>query len=200
MVKQTLASALSLSIAMCGCVDTRTTDTARSAVEQLLLSTAADRAVADADLSSLKGTTAYVDTTHFEATDKGYVIVALRDSLGATGALLAPDQKAAEAVVEVGSGALALDRSDFLFGIPSIPIPIPGIGMFKTPEISLFKTISQKGVAKLRLFAREQKSGKQLLSTGPKAGRSYYTRWQILLVSFKTTDVPEKKTVRKLPF
>ena len=138
-------------------------------MEQLLLSTAADRAVADADLSSLKGTTAYVDTTHFEATDKGYVIVALRDSLGATGALLAPDQKAAEAVVEVGSGALALDRSDFLFGIPSIPIPIPGIGMFKTPEISLFKTISQKGVAKLRLFAREQKSGKQLLSTGPKA-------------------------------
>lgn len=190
-----------LILSLSGCVDMRTTDTSRTAVEQLLLSTAADRALRYPSFDKLKGIKVFLDATNLEATDKGYVIAALRDRVGASGGILVADVKEADAVLEVGSGALANDRSDTLIGVPSLPVPIPGMGLLQTPEIAVFKKTKQQGEAKLILQARDLKTGKQTLSTGPQAGHCYYSRWKVLFfISFKTTDIPEKRRRRLWPF
>ena len=180
-----------LALLLSGCVSGRITDTSRTAVEQLLLSTAADRAVGLVDTSALEGKKVFVDVANLEATDKGYVVVAIRNELSTHGVDVVPDAKDAEVVVEAGSGALANDRSDFLFGIPSFNIPMPGVGVLQNPELAIFKKVSQRGRAKLLVYGREAKGGKPVMSSGPHPGSSYYKRWQILFVSWRTTDIPQ---------
>ena len=181
-----VASALVVS----GCVSSRTTDTARTAVEQLLLSTAADRATLGILVMGLQDRKAFLDVSNMEATDKGYVAVAVRNALLQCGVPLLADAKESEVTVELGAGALAIDRSDFLIGIPSFDIPVPGAGLIQNPEIAVFKKISQTGRAKLLLSARQTQDGKPLLVSGPHFAAAYYNRWQLLFISWRTTDIP----------
>ena len=176
-----------------GCSMARKTDTARTAVEQLLLSTAADRALGHLTCDPLKGRKAFVDVSNLETYDKGYVTGAIRDALGARGVRLVADAKQADVIVEARSGALAIDGSEFLLGIPSLPIPIPGAGVVQTPELAIFKRVSQQGVAKLALSTLQKGTGEQILSTGPLAGDAYYNRFTILFIQWKSTDIPEEE-------
>jgi len=196
-----LRAALLVAMALaCGCMSARTTDTARTAVEQLLLSTAADRAVKELDVDVLDGRKVFLDVSNVEAYDKGYVIDAIRDRLGRQGALFVDDAAKADVVVEARVGALAIDRSDTLFGMPALEIPVPFAGQVKSPEMALIKKISQEATAKIALHGRSRETGKQALSTTPQAGTAYYNRWWILFIAFKTTDIPEKQTTHLAPF
>jgi len=176
-----------------GCSVARKTDTARTAVEQLLLSTATDRAMGNLACDALKGRKAFLDVSNLEAYDKGYVTGTLRDTLGARGVRLVADAKQADVIIEARSGALAIDGSEFLLGIPALPIPIPGAGVVQTPELAIFKRVSQEGVAKFALSSRQKETCEQILSTGPLTGDAYYNRFTILFIQWKSTDIPEKE-------
>ena len=96
-----------------GCMGSpRVTDPARTAIEQLLLSTAAERALIGVDLKALEGKKVFLDASGFEGTDKAYAIGQIKLLLGKQGALFVEDRKQAEAVAEITSGALSIDRSD----------------------------------------------------------------------------------------
>jgi hypothetical protein len=60
-------------LSLAGCGTTRSTDTARSATEQLLISDAIDQAVQTVDFSALRGQSVYLDDSRLTDTvDRDY--------------------------------------------------------------------------------------------------------------------------------
>jgi hypothetical protein len=189
--RMALGIVLALAVAA-GCATPRLSNPARTATEQLLVSAAAELALAQVDAAPLAGRTVFVDATHLEATDKGYVLGSTAARLNQGRALLAAERDKAEVVAALRAGALSVDRSEFLIGVPSLSVPTPFGGQVRTPEVALLKKVRQAGVAKLALHAYEAASGRHVLSTGPLSGTSYYTLWTILGVTFRVTNLPEK--------
>ncbi len=158
-------------------VTQRFTDANRTVVEELLISTAADLASKEIDLSGLTDKKVFLDASGFVGTvgvgtntpyaDTQYAIGLISTLLGTYGASIVDDKKASEATVAITSGAFSIDRSDSLVGIPARGIPIPLAGTMQTPEIAFYKTIRQTGVAKFAINAYEISTGKQLLALYP---------------------------------
>jgi hypothetical protein len=175
-----------------GCMTPYKTQTARSGVEELLISTAADRSIESLDSKALASKKLFLDAKNLEAIDKGYVVAKARQVLISNGSIVVEDPTKADVIVEIYSGALATDGDDMLIGIPSIPVPIPGAGGVLTPEIPFIKKVTQLGVSKLAFHGKD-KEGNYVFASKSLSGTSYYNRWQILFFSFSTTDIPEKK-------
>jgi len=176
-----------------GCMDARVTTPARSATEQLLLTTAADLAAEKLRLEKLSGKRVALKTTRLDGYAGEYVACAVSDVANRQGALLASDPEHAEVVVTVRTGALSVDRSDFLLGVPTFQVPLPFGGSVQTPELPLLKKIKLTGIAKLAAHAYEPKSGKVIMAGQSASGLSYYSLWTVLGVTFRATNVPEKK-------
>src|SRR5688500_15681410 len=87
-----------------GCLQTRMTEPPRTAVEQLLLSTAADRSLQQMPWEMFKQKKVFVDTNYFEGYDRAYVLGTVRDLLSIHGALLATNANDAEIIIEPRSG------------------------------------------------------------------------------------------------
>jgi hypothetical protein len=193
MVRPSLALALLAALVATGCSSVRRTDPARTATEQLLISTAADRATAKLDLEGLKGKKVALVDARFESYDKPYVISLLEDRLLRLGALVVKDAAQAEWAIEIRSGALSVDHDSFLIGIPEMALPIPFAGAIPIPELAFFKRDHQQGIAKLAWTARIIGDGRLAASAGPEHGVAYMTHWSILTVGFTTQDVvPEE--------
>ena len=141
------------------------------------------------------GTNAFLDTGDFESYGQKYAVGVLKDRLLKNGVHLVDKDKAA-VVVEIRSGALSIDKSETLIGIPSMPIPMPLAGSpLTTPEVALFKDDKQQGVAKFAMTAYGAKDGILRASSGPAYGYSHRTKWVVLLFFSWTTDdtIPEDK-------
>jgi hypothetical protein len=177
-----------------GCTSSKTTTTARTATEQLLLSTATDRALKDGGLEVFAGRKVFVDVTYFDSYDSKYVEGTIRDALSRAGTLLADNATNCDVIVEARSGALAIDESDTLFGIPSMTLPIPLAGSAKTPEIAFYKSVRQRSVAKFALVAYVRASRAHVFSSGPLDGKSFDKHSRFLFIAWTRTDVPEKET------
>ena len=136
-----------------GCTTNNNTNPPRSATEQLLLSTAADHALKSARLSVFANQKVFLDTTYFDSYDSKYALGAVRDALSQQGAVLEEFRTNCDIVVEVRSGALSIDNSTFLFGIPSIGAPIPFTGGIQTPELAFYKSQKQNSFAKFAMLA-----------------------------------------------
>jgi len=182
---------------MTGCTTVKTTTTARSATEQLLLSTATDHAMQTTGLAMLAGHTVFVDGTYFDSYDAKYVLGTIRDGLSRAGARLTDKLTNSAVVLEPRSGALAIDESETMFGIPAVTLPIPLSGPVQTPEIAFYKATKQLALAKFALLAQNRESAKLVYSSGPLAGKSYDHRFRVLFISWHRTDIPEKQITRE---
>src|SRR5262245_40843339 len=70
-----LGTVLTLTVAADGCGTVKTTGTARSGTEQLLLTNAWDSALQKVDFRPLTGVPVYLDTTNINATiDQGWIV------------------------------------------------------------------------------------------------------------------------------
>jgi hypothetical protein len=172
-----------------GCTTARQTDPQRTATEQLLISTAADRAAAAISLNIAPDRKCFLDATNFEGTDGKYAIAAIRSSLLRKGTRFVPDQKQADTIIEIRSGALSIDKHETLVGIPSVDIPIPLAQQFSTPEIALYKSEEQEGVAKFAATAYDAKDGRFIDESTPPLGHSKINRQVVLIVSWIEDDV-----------
>lgn len=166
-----IAPLLSAALALAtGCATTRSTDTARTATEQLLISDAIDRAVQSLDLQPLAGQTIFLDESKVaDAVDKNYFISTLRQQLLANGCELKEKREDADFVVEARAGAIGTDRSDLLFGIQQTQVPvIPVIQPLPStvPEVPLAKRKDQRGIAKIAIFAYHRASGSPVWQSG----------------------------------
>ena len=176
-----------------GCTTQEETEPPRSATEQLLLSSAADRAMTQANLNIFAGRTVYFDFTYFFSYDQQYAEGAIRDAFSRAGALIVRDNKSADVIVEARSGAYSTDTNSAFFGIPSVPLPIPGTAEEPvTPQVALYQKQAQVSYAKFALLAYSNKTGAHIYSSGPLDGSTHMTYKSLLLVSWWSTDIPEK--------
>ncbi|WP_377805477.1 DUF6655 family protein [Azospirillum sp. A29] len=180
---------------LAGCSTSHITTPARSATEQLLISTAADQAAERlAGKLAVRGSI-YVDSAGVEGYDTKYAVSAVRDALLRHGAAMAENRDKAATIVELRVGALSVDSESSLLGIPSIDIPMPVGGSSSTPEISLFKKELTQGVAKIAASAYDRTSGTLVSSSGPQYGFSNRAEWVLLLMlSWDTNDLLPPKT------
>ena len=177
-----------------GCASYKLTNPPRSATEQLLLSTAADRALASADLTMFANQKVFLDTTYFDSYDSKYALGEIRDALSRAGALLEPDAKDADIIIEARAGALSTDSSDSLIGVPNTGLPIPLAGTVSIPELAFYKAEKQFAYAKIALLAYANQSRAHIFSSGPLDGKSYNKYHKVLFVSWVFADIPEKQT------
>lgn len=182
-----------VALLLTGCTTARQTNPSQTATEQLLISTAADRAAAKMLAPFPRGSKVYVDAQYFQGgIDSKYTISAIRNQLLKDGADLVPDRKDADIIVEIRSGAQSIDNKTTLVGLPSLSIPIPLAGAFKLPEIALYRKKSEIGTAKIAMTGYSEKTGAYEFTVGPDYGFSHQTQWTFLLfLSWATNDLFE---------
>jgi hypothetical protein len=158
---------LALTIAP-GCGTMKTSGTARTGTEQLLLTNAWDSALQKVDFRPLAGVPVFLDTTNVTAVDQGWVVSSLRQSMLAQGVLLREKREQAQWVVEARVGAYGTDAYNWLLGVAqtTVPATITGIPSGTIPELPLIKKSDQQGVAKLALFAYDRASGQLVWNSG----------------------------------
>src|SRR6185369_8220076 len=192
------AYALLLALFAAGCATSDMTNPPRSVTEQLLLSTAADRAMTNHDFSMFAGKTVFVDSTYFDSYDARYVMGTIRDALSSAGGRLVDSVTNSDIIVQARSGGLSIDSSDSLVGIPKMGMPVPLSGALQIPEIAFWKSQKQHSIAKFALLAYENQSRQHIYSSGPLMGQAYNNYYKLLgIITWTSTDIPEKKKPKK---
>jgi hypothetical protein len=183
-------------LALGACTTTRETSPQRSATEQLLISTAVDRAVEGMDLKIPQGTKVFLDAEQLEGSDGKYAAGAMKDRLLRDGASLVGDRGKADAVVEIRAGALSIDDKQTLVGIGSFDVPVPLAGQAaKIPEIAVYKQKERVGVAKIAAIGYRTGDGKLIDSTGQQFGYSHEDEQVVLFFfTWRSSDLPQEKT------
>lgn len=164
-------------------------------MEQLLISTAADRAIAQMPGDKLGGKAVFVEFANLDCLDKPYVMQRIRQAVLEQGAALCSEREGAEVVLEVASGALSLNKRDYLLGIPEIPLPIPFSGSaLVLPELALFKLVSYRGRAKMTFTAVDTGTDRLLYEIPLCYGDSLVAYWSALLFfgPYEHTDLPKE--------
>jgi hypothetical protein len=187
-----IAGALALP-ALEGCSTVRLTEPAQTATEQLLVTSAVDRAVAKLDPHIPPGTRVFVDAQYFDngapTSQTKYAIASIRDRLLHLGVNLVADRGAADTVVEVRTGGQSIDHRDQLLGIPALPVPIPlTTTVITTPKLPIYEQDRQTGIAKLALTAYDKNTGALTSSSGPVYGTSRKSHWVVLLLISGSKD------------
>jgi hypothetical protein len=169
-----LTLGLALSAALAGCGTVKTTNTARTGTEQLLLTDAWDAALSRIDFRPLTGVPVFLETQHITSVDQGWVVSSLKQAMLQQGVLLRTKADQAQWIVEARVGAYGTDQYDLLVGIPqtTIPMTITGLPAGTIPEMSLAKRTDQHGVVKMALFAYDRASGQLVWTSGTSQSKS----------------------------
>lgn len=210
-------AALLIQAAASGCAASRRSTTPRTAVEEALVTSAIDDAVAALDLPAGEGRLFYVDRTAVEpamprvvvysaegepagdpvskltgdASYRKYLLSSLEARFLAAG-YRAASREQAELIIYPRIEYCSIDDSDGLIGLPSIPLPLPGAGTVETPEVALFGLYQQRGRASLALYAVDRQNGKSAFQARSSPGQRTYSRWTLLIFfSFRTTDLAD---------
>jgi hypothetical protein len=159
-----------------GCGTTRTSNTARTATEQLLISDAVDRTVQQINFKVLAGEAVFFDTAQMgDVVDKGYVISCMRQHLLASGCIMKDKKEDATFVIEPRVGVVGTDNHDLMFGIPAFSVPQLATGSVlpsSVPEIAFAKRRDQMGVAKIAVFAYRRETGEPVWQSGMAMNKS----------------------------
>jgi len=192
-----LAICAAVILSLTGCIQTNMTNPKRSATEELLLSTAADRAIKKVDLGTFNGKLVYVSTNYFQGYDSANILGDIRDALSTAGARLALSVSNCEYIVEPRSAADSIDYASTLIGMPSTQAPTIA-GSVALPEIALYKSEKQFSLAKFALLAYGRQNGEHYYSSGPMVGRAYNKYFALLgFITWTKTDLPEKQKPKK---
>ncbi|HVX62441.1 MAG TPA: DUF6655 family protein [Pirellulales bacterium] len=168
----------SLFALLSGCATMKESDTARTGVEQLLISQATDHALDKVDLRPVAGAKVFVDTQYLDCVDKNYVIVSLHQRLMAIDCRLCDKADDADVVLEIASGAVGTDRHELFVGIPEIPLPPPS--PIALPKLAVFNRAKAMGTAKFRVVAFDAKSHRAVINSDVALARSDYRHWSVI--------------------
>ncbi len=199
---------LSLFVLLTACaLPQEVSKTPRSAVEQLLLTHAVERALATVTVPLPKGATVAVEVSGLQ-TDRAHVhlqregdfgvidapswdLAFIRDAvaarLGEQGYHLKPHPGEATYLVRVMVLALGTNQGKTFFGLPPIQsVLIP----FSLPQITLYQEQDQLAHARLYLDIYETATGQFIRSTPWTTGNAYYNQYTVLFFfTFRTTDI-----------
>ena len=156
-----------------GCASTSTSNTARTAKEQLLLSDAVEQSLSKVDFRPLQGQRVFVDEKYLECVDKPYIVGSVRHNVMRSGAFLMDKAEDADVIMELRSGGVGTDTSEAFVGTPEIALP----GMLSIPEIRLAERRNQLGYAKIGMLLYDAKSRQVLGDGGVAMARSDDNNW-----------------------
>jgi len=174
-----------------GCITNRVTNPPRSATEQMVISSAADRAVRQLHFMLPPGTRVFLDVHNLTAAngdDARYVAAVVEDRLLLEGAALMPDAKSADVIVALRSSALAANYHKILIGLPSMGLPVPLAGTIETPEVAFYSWDDQKGVAQLAATSYGTRDGTLRSSTGSFTGVAKHNKRVVLFIFSSTRN------------
>lgn len=164
-------------LTVAGCATVKQSDTSRTGVEQLLLSSAIDRSLNKVDWSPIRGAPVYVETKYLDCVDKNYVVVAVHQRLLANSCTLVDKPEESAVTLEIGSGGVGTDHQEFFLGVPEISMPAT---MLSIPKFALFSRQKNNGTAKLAVVAYDTKSRRPVINNGAALARSDQKNWSIL--------------------
>ena len=160
-----------------GCTSSRKTNTARTGIEQLLISNAVDQTITKTPLPDVLGKNVFVEEKYLDSVDKGYIVGSLRQKLLASGAHLVDAKEGSDITLEVFSGGVGTDSVDTYLGMPGLTVP--GLPV-ELPEIRLYEKSSQFGTAKIGLAAYETNNGNMIYDGGTNLARADDSNWSVV--------------------
>lgn len=179
--------------------------TARTAVEQVLLTQAVEQALENLSVRLPDGATVDVSATgleegrsrvHMAHTERGTIdhsshdILYIRDTvaaeLGRRGYRIAT-QHSASYLVRVMAESFGTIQGTIFVGMPPIQsVLIP----FSLPELTFYKNQSQSGYARLHVDLYDNRTGEFLGSSPKLIGRTHYNQYTVLIfATWNRTDI-----------
>lgn len=176
------------------------------ATNQLLLSDAVDRAVANVDFGPLGYEKVYLDSRFLQfdnetAVTSNYVISSLRQQMVVAGCLLQDRIEEADYIVEARVGTMGADGHDINYGVPassavnsaaslvSVTPPLPVL-----PEISLARRTDDMAAVKMAVFAYDRKTRMPVWQSGTSLARSESSgTWILGAGPFKRGSIHERR-------
>lgn len=179
---------LTCALLLAGCA-TQSTDvypTSPSAMSQLLVFRALERAVARLDVERLRDRRVTLDIVS-QLYDHKFAATYLETWLRTHGVKVGSDQ--ADLRLQVFLLTLGTDHGQSFIGVPAFQVPVLAIPV---PEIAIFKWIRNRGRADLRAFAFDPKTDNLVDLLPETTGRSKFDDFTIVVVlGFSVTDVDD---------
>ena len=177
-----------------GCTTTRTSDTARTGMEQLLISNAVDQTLNKTAIPPVEGRKVFIEEKYLDgAVDKGYVIARTRQKLLNHGAFLVDKKEDSEITIELCSGGVGTDNVASFIGLPGLTVP--GLPI-ELPEIRMYEKSSQFGTAKIGLVSYATGNGQLIYDSGTPLARADDSRWSVLGIGpFQNGTVREEVNI-----
>jgi hypothetical protein len=182
-LRRAAVTGLCWAVCLSGCATVRVTDPPRTADEQFLQSAAVSRAIAALSFVPLRDKRVYVDTQFiysdfFPNAEQIFLVGELRNRMLIEGAAIAQVREEADVVLEVRSGAIGINREDFLIGFPGLPVPVGTVttGSVEVPliipELIIVKRRTQRGYASVSITAFFADTGELVATSGPAVART----------------------------
>ncbi len=150
-----------LIIGATGCTSAKTTNTARTSTEQLLISNAIDGALDKVNFAPFAGATVFVDEKYVDGVDSKYLIASVRHRIAMAGGRTVDSRDDADVLVELRTGGIGTVTSESFIGTPEIALP----GALTLPEMRVIERSRQSGTAKIGLVAYDNRT-REILGTG----------------------------------
>ena len=181
---------VSISLMSTGCHTSKLTEPPRTVAEMVMLSHAADQAIAQLDLDPVQGKKVFLDASYFESVDGKYVIGALREAIAIHGGILVDQLDASQWVMELRNRGLGMDTRSALFGLPAMEIPVPFAGRVASPELALYKANLADSIASFAVVVHDRQEGLMLATATEGEGLSKFNQYQLLgFIKWRSTDV-----------
>lgn len=171
-----MVGVLLLGAACVGCATMKESDTARTGLEQLLISSAVDESLNKVDFTPVAGAKVFLKADYLESVDKNYVLMSMRSRLLSHDCTLVDKADDADVVMEVASGGIGTDRTDLVVGSPEIPLGLMG----SVPKINVYERKRAMGTAKLCVIATDTKTKRPVINSGYTLARSDHQHWTAL--------------------
>ncbi len=174
-------TAVLAALVLTGCTTARQTSPGRSAIEELLVSTAAERAAESLAASIPPGYKLFFDGQYLTGPDAPYAAAAIKDHILRRGIAFSEDRNKADAILTPRIGALSTNEIATVAGLPSLPVPFLPLGTsLTTPELNLFKQQEDDGIAKFAATVSDTRTGKLIIASDPAYGYSRRSNWVLL--------------------
>jgi len=159
-----------------GCASMKESDTARTGLEQLLISSAVDKSLDKVDFTPVSGAKVFLKADYLESVDKNYVLMSMRSRLLTNGCTLVDKAEESDVVFEVASGGVGTDRTDLEIGSPAIPLGLMGT----IPKVTIYERKRAMGTAKLCIIATDTKTKQPVINSGFSLARSDHQHWSMM--------------------
>ena len=185
-----------------GCATLRVSDPPRTADEQFLQSEAAREAIAQLSFAALRDRRVYVDAAYlfdgnFPSNEQSFLLGELRNRMLIEGVSVANTYGEADIVLEVRSGAIGVNRQEYVLGVTGQALPVGSVDAGSVdipivlPEFAIVKNLQQRGFVSVSITAYWRETGELVAASGPFVGRTERTDFWFFGIGPRTAgDIP----------